>query len=372
MGRSPSGSSDEESGLKKGPWTPEEDRILVEYIKKNGHGSWRALPKIAGLNRCGKSCRLRWTNYLRPDIKRGKFSEQEEQLIINLHEVLGNKWSAIAGHLPGRTDNEIKNYWNTHLRKKLLQMGLDPVTHRPRTDHHHHLQLLSNLHHLLLAANILNTTNNNNNNPLISTLLFNSDHAKLQILQNMLQILGTTNNNNNLIAPNLELLLNQQFGPISSSSSSSVPNGFYESLGLNQSMIQNLCNVGNDFFFPCQHQNQPNFQNFEAPNNNQHNMNSNENEHNVVDVTNNNSSNNSPTTPLNYYSSSSLPNLISASSSPDDKCPNKVNNYNNNNNNDNDNYNHCNNSPSSSNNFEMWADFMYEEASDSYWKHIIE
>ncbi|MED6158002.1 hypothetical protein PIB30_028710 [Stylosanthes scabra] len=371
MGRSPSGSSDEESGLKKGPWTPEEDRILVEYIKKNGHGSWRALPKIAGLNRCGKSCRLRWTNYLRPDIKRGKFSEQEEQLIINLHEVLGNKWSAIAGHLPGRTDNEIKNFWNTHLRKKLLQMGLDPVTHRPRTDHHHHLQLLSNLHHLLLAANILN--NNNNNNPLINTLLFNSDHAKLQILQNMLQILGTTtNNNNNNLAPNLELLLNQQFGPISSSSSSSVPNGFYESLGLNQSMLQNLCSSsGNGFFFPCHNQNQPNFQNFEALNN-QHNMNSNENDH-VLDVT-KNSSNNSPTTPLNYYSSSSLPNLVSASSSPHDKCSNKVNNnnqndecYNNNNHN-----NGSNNSPTSINNFEMWADFMYEEASDVYWKHIIE
>jgi len=88
MGRAP---SSDESGLKKGPWTPEEDNILVEYIQKHGHGSWRALPKLAGLNRCGKSCRLRWTNYLRPDIKRGKFSEEEEQLIINLHAVLGNK-----------------------------------------------------------------------------------------------------------------------------------------------------------------------------------------------------------------------------------------------------------------------------------------
>jgi len=88
MGRAP---SSDESGLKKGPWTPEEDNILVDYIHKHGHGSWRALPKLAGLNRCGKSCRLRWTNYLRPDIKRGKFSQEEEQLIINLHAVLGNK-----------------------------------------------------------------------------------------------------------------------------------------------------------------------------------------------------------------------------------------------------------------------------------------
>ncbi|XP_051127235.1 transcription factor MYB53-like [Andrographis paniculata] len=132
MGRSPC--CDESSGLKKGPWTPEEDNKLTTYINKHGHGSWRALPKLAGLNRCGKSCRLRWTNYLRPDIKRGKFSPEEEQTILNLHAILGNKWSAIAGHLPGRTDNEIKNFWNTHLKKKLIQMGLDPATHRRRAD----------------------------------------------------------------------------------------------------------------------------------------------------------------------------------------------------------------------------------------------
>ena len=81
----------DENGLKKGPWTPEEDRILVDYIEKHGHGSWRALPNLAGLNRCGKSCRLRWTNYLRPDIKRGNFSDQEKQIIISLHASLGNK-----------------------------------------------------------------------------------------------------------------------------------------------------------------------------------------------------------------------------------------------------------------------------------------
>ncbi|KAL6990936.1 hypothetical protein U1Q18_009057, partial [Sarracenia purpurea var. burkii] len=86
------------------------------------------------LQRCGKSCRLRWTNYLRPDIKRGRFSFEEEETIIQLHSVLGNKWSAIAARLPGRTDNEIKNYWNTHVRKRLLRMGIDPVTHSPRLD----------------------------------------------------------------------------------------------------------------------------------------------------------------------------------------------------------------------------------------------
>nr|QIJ70647.1 MYB transcription factor [Macadamia integrifolia] len=126
MGRAP---CCDKQGLKKGPWTPEEDEILVEYIKTNGHGSWRSLPKLAGLLRCGKSCRLRWTNYLRPDIKRGPFTLEEEKTIIQLHGMLGNRWAAIASQLPGRTDNEIKNFWNTHLKKRLVCMGLDPQTH---------------------------------------------------------------------------------------------------------------------------------------------------------------------------------------------------------------------------------------------------
>ncbi|KAK1326880.1 Transcription factor MYB39 [Acorus calamus] len=131
MGRTP---CCDDKDLKKGPWSEEEDEKLTSYINIHGHGNWRALPKLAGLNRCGKSCRLRWTNYLRPDIKRGRFNEEEENIIINAHKNLGNKWSAIAQRLPGRTDNEIKNHWNTNLRKKLLNMGIDPVTHQARTD----------------------------------------------------------------------------------------------------------------------------------------------------------------------------------------------------------------------------------------------
>ncbi|CAA7403627.1 unnamed protein product [Spirodela intermedia] len=128
MGRKP---CCDKLGVKKGPWSAEEDKMLVDFILTNGQCCWRAVPKLAGLLRCGKSCRLRWTNYLRPDLKRGLLNDDEEQLVIDLHARLGNRWSKIAARLPGRTDNEIKNHWNTHIKKKLLKMGIDPLTHEP-------------------------------------------------------------------------------------------------------------------------------------------------------------------------------------------------------------------------------------------------
>ncbi|KAL5994917.1 Myb-related protein [Asimina triloba] len=114
-------------GVKKGPWTPEEDIILVSYVQEHGPGNWRSVPTNTGLLRCSKSCRLRWTNYLRPGIKRGNFTPHEEGVIIHLQATLGNRWAAIASYLPQRTDNDIKNYWNTHLKKKLkkVQTALD-------------------------------------------------------------------------------------------------------------------------------------------------------------------------------------------------------------------------------------------------------
>ncbi|KAL1204819.1 Transcription factor MYB10 [Cardamine amara subsp. amara] len=106
------------SQVKRGSWSAEESEKLRSFIEKNGHSNWRSLPKLAGLMRCGKSCRLRWINYLRPGLKRGNFTKEEEDSIIQLHQAYGNKWSKIASHFPGRTDNEIKNMWNTHLKKR--------------------------------------------------------------------------------------------------------------------------------------------------------------------------------------------------------------------------------------------------------------
>ncbi|CAL2244192.1 unnamed protein product [Prunus armeniaca] len=268
MGRSASASAsgwcEEKSSLvKKGPWTPEEDEKLVEYIKRYGHGSWRALPKLAGLNRCGKSCRLRWTNYLRPNIKRGNFSQEEEQTIINLHALVGNKWSAIANNLPGRTDNEIKNFWNTHLKKKLLQMGIDPVTHRPITannsDNIHHLYYLMINHILsssapqLLASSSFSGTcgslaNNNlimnmnpwgiNNNADLMRLHYSD--AKIQVLRNILvqQFLSSTS------TPNVEATFNYLLPSYSSSSVHDHIDHEYSRVNINHPHLQGFGNGG--------------------------------------------------------------------------------------------------------------------------------
>ncbi|KAK8945300.1 Transcription factor MYB39 [Platanthera guangdongensis] len=213
MGRSP---CCDERGVKKGPWTQEEDEKLIDYIKNNGHGSWRHLPRSAGLNRCGKSCRLRWTNYLRPDIKRGKFTEEEEALIIHLHSMLGNKWSLISTKLPGRTDNEIKNYWNTHLKKKLLLMGIDPVTHRRRPD----LELLTNLPNLISSSNSTGRVLTNSWD--INAFQLQSDVvqlAQVQIMQSLLHALmasspSSSSNSNGHPHLNLNTLLGSSLAPL--------------------------------------------------------------------------------------------------------------------------------------------------------------
>ncbi|KAJ0979972.1 hypothetical protein J5N97_015446 [Dioscorea zingiberensis] len=116
---------DEEMDLRRGPWTVEEDLILVNYIANHGDGRWNSLARHAGLKRTGKSCRLRWLNYLRPDVRRGNITPEEQLLILELHSRWGNRWSKIAQHLPGRTDNEIKNYWRTRVQKHAKQLQCD-------------------------------------------------------------------------------------------------------------------------------------------------------------------------------------------------------------------------------------------------------
>ncbi|CAL8161057.1 unnamed protein product [Prunus armeniaca] len=108
----------QEENIRKGPWTEQEDFNLVCFVGLFGDRRWDFIAKVSGLNRTGKSCRLRWVNYLHPGLKRGKMTPQEERLVLELHSKWGNRWSRIARKLPGRTDNEIKNYWRTHMRKK--------------------------------------------------------------------------------------------------------------------------------------------------------------------------------------------------------------------------------------------------------------
>nr|AVV62518.1 R2R3-MYB transcriptional factor 3 [Lactuca sativa]QEI22931.1 R2R3-MYB transcription factor [Lactuca sativa] len=108
-------------GLKKGAWSAHEDMLLKNCIEQYGEGKWHLIPGRTGLNRCRKSCRLRWLNYLRPNIKRGDFAEDEVDLMLRLHKLLGNRWSLIAGRIPGRTANDVKNYWNTHIQPRSKQ-----------------------------------------------------------------------------------------------------------------------------------------------------------------------------------------------------------------------------------------------------------
>uniref|UniRef100_A0ACD5VJS4 Uncharacterized protein n=1 Tax=Avena sativa TaxID=4498 RepID=A0ACD5VJS4_AVESA len=130
MGRAP---CCDKASVKRGPWSPEEDELLRTYVRSHGAvGNWIALPHKAGLNRCGKSCRLRWLNYLRPDIKHGGYTEQEDLVICSLYNSIGSRWSIIASKLPGRTDNDVKNYWNTKLKKKAMAM------HQHQHQHYNH------------------------------------------------------------------------------------------------------------------------------------------------------------------------------------------------------------------------------------------
>ncbi|CAJ2660295.1 unnamed protein product [Trifolium pratense] len=203
---------DAKTGMKKGPWTPQEDMILIEYVNKHGEGNWNSVQKNSGLLRCGKSCRLRWANHLRPNLKKGSFSEDEEKIIIELHAKLGNKWARMAAQLPGRTDNEIKNFWNTRMKRR-QRAGLPlypPEVQAEAIAYNNHL--MKEYHHtideplsssspsfsLLLSScypkNIDNDQNNHDYNPMQNNsdssnhytnpspqFNFSNDHENLEI-----------------------------------------------------------------------------------------------------------------------------------------------------------------------------------------------
>ncbi|XP_019431174.1 PREDICTED: transcription factor MYB108-like isoform X2 [Lupinus angustifolius] len=117
--------SEEEMDFRRGPWTVDEDLSLINFIANHGEGRWNTLARSAGLKRTGKSCRLRWLNYLHPDVRRGHITLEEQLLILELHNQWGNRWSKIAQYLPGRTDNEIKNYWRTRVQKHAKHLKCD-------------------------------------------------------------------------------------------------------------------------------------------------------------------------------------------------------------------------------------------------------
>ncbi|XP_021670814.2 transcription factor DUO1-like isoform X2 [Hevea brasiliensis] len=115
--------------IRKGPWKAEEDEVLINHVKKYGARDWSSIRAKGLLQRTGKSCRLRWVNKLRPNLKNGcKFSVEEERVVIELQAQFGNKWAKIATYLPGRTDNDVKNFWSSRQKRlaRILQTSATP------------------------------------------------------------------------------------------------------------------------------------------------------------------------------------------------------------------------------------------------------
>ncbi|KAH1203929.1 Transcription factor RAX3 [Glycine max] len=263
MGRAP---CCDKANVKRGPWSPEEDATLKNYVETHGTGgNWIALPKKAGLRRCGKSCRLRWLNYLRPDIKHGGFTEEEDNIICTLYAQMGSRhvfpnitkvisheicvlcscrWSAIASKLPGRTDNDVKNYWNTKLKKKIMarKVTLKTLTHNDTLPSTSTPSSLTNNQNVKTSQNSPFPSQNQNSPPSVlpvldannalfitnnekSIISFDQTHHGLyspQVMDDVVSQIGASSriiNNNNNNNPMLSL---SQEGSSSISDSSSI------------------------------------------------------------------------------------------------------------------------------------------------------
>ncbi|CAO2830623.1 unnamed protein product [Amaranthus hypochondriacus] len=122
--------------LRKGPWKAEEDQVLLKHVQKYGPRDWSSIRSKGLLQRTGKSCRLRWVNKLRPNLKNGcKFSKEEEKVVIDMQAEIGNKWARIATYLPGRTDNDVKNFWSSRQKRlaRLLVSQNNPRTKKRKS-----------------------------------------------------------------------------------------------------------------------------------------------------------------------------------------------------------------------------------------------